>query len=55
MIDDFNRKILSITIDTSLPSSGVICELEQVIDWRGKPEKIRLDNGLEFIAEKLKD
>lgn len=54
IIDDFNREILNINIDTSLQSARVVCELEQLIDWRGKPEKIRVDNGPEFIGEKLK-
>lgn len=39
IIDDFNREILDITIDTSLPSARVVSQLEQLIDWRGKPEK----------------
>lgn len=54
IIDDFNREILTITIDTSLPSSKVISQLKQLVEWRGKPDKIRVDNGPEFIAEKLK-
>lgn len=50
VIDDFNREALNITLDTSLTSSRVIRELEKLIEWRGKPEKIRVDNGPEFIA-----
>lgn len=53
VIDDFNREALNITLDTSLTSSRVIRELEKVIEWRGKPEKIRVDNGPEFIANSL--
>lgn len=50
IIDDFNREILSISVDTSLPPARVISELEQLVEWRGKPDKIRVDNGPEFIA-----
>ena len=53
VIDDFNREALNITIDTSLNSRRVIRELDQLIDWRGKPERIRVDNGPEFIANAL--
>lgn len=55
IIDDFNREVLSIVIDSSLPSTRVIRELNQVIDWRGCPERIRVDNGPEFIANKLQE
>src|SRR5690242_8432735 len=44
MVDDFNREVLNITIDTSLSNKRVIRELNQFTDWRGKPEKIRGDN-----------
>ena len=53
MIDDFNREALNITLDTSLPSVRIIRELEQLIEWRRKPEQIRVDNGPEFIAAKM--
>ena len=39
IIDDFNKEILNITIDTSLPSTKVVSQLEQLIEWRGSPEK----------------
>ncbi len=53
VIDDFNREALNITIDTSLPAQRVIRELEQLIAWRGKPERLRMDNGPEFIAHAM--
>jgi putative transposase len=54
VIDDFNRESLNITLDTSISSQRVIRELEWLIEWRGEPERIRVDNGPEFIAEALK-
>ncbi|GAA0884582.1 hypothetical protein GCM10009120_31800 [Sphingobacterium siyangense subsp. cladoniae] len=53
IIDDFNREALSITVDTSLPATRVVKELEKLVEWRGKPECIRSDNGPEFLAEVL--
>ena len=53
VIDDYNREALNITLDTSLPSVRVIRELEQLIEWRGKPEQFRVDNGPECIAAKM--
>ena len=55
VLDDFNREALNITIDTSLTSRRVIRELNKLIDWRGKPENIRMDNGPEFIANALEE
>jgi putative transposase len=53
LIDDFNREVLAIEADTSLPALRVIRVLEQVIYWRGKPNFIRVDNGPEFISNTL--
>tara|TARA_Y100000296_G_scaffold53765_1_gene61586 strand:+ start:336 stop:1136 length:801 start_codon:yes stop_codon:yes gene_type:complete len=53
IIDDYNREGLGIEIDFSLPSSRVIRKLEQIIQWRGKPSMIRVDNGPEYISGAL--
>jgi putative transposase len=55
IIDDYNREVLNITIDTSLNSKRVIRELEQLVSWRGIPDRIRVDNGPEFISERLSE
>lgn len=51
IMDDYNRELCWIEIDLSLPSSRVIEVLAQVIEQRGIPQKIRVDNGPEFISK----
>jgi putative transposase len=53
IIDDFNREVLSIETDTSLPAQRVIRCLEELAVIRGLPKMIRVDNGPEFISDKL--
>jgi len=53
VIDDYNREGLAIDVDLSIPSARVIRALEQIIEWRGKPAAIRMDNGPEYIAQTL--
>jgi len=53
IIDDFNRAILGIEIDRSLPTERVTRKLDCIAEWRGYPKKIRMDNGPEFISHKL--
>eukprot|EP01037_Dinobryon_pediforme_P019755 gene19755-20225_t len=53
VLDDFNREGLGIEVDFSLPTERVIRSLDQIIEWRGKPETIRVDNGPEYISGKL--
>ena len=53
IIDDFNREALSISIDTSLLSGRVIRELNKLVEWRGKPDKVRSDNGPELISSAI--
>jgi len=53
LIDDFNREVLAVEADTSLPAKRVVRVLERVIWERGKPSFIRVDNGPEFISSTL--
>ena len=53
VIDDYNRQVLWIETDTSLPAQRVIRVLENLKASRGLPEMIRVDNGPEFISRKL--
>ena len=54
VLDDFNREGLGIEVDFSLPAERVIRSLDRIIEWRGKPGAIRVDNGPEYISAKLK-
>jgi len=53
IIDDYNRESLAIEIDTSLPSLRVIRTLQRLIELKTKPQMIRVDNGPEFISDRL--
>ena len=55
IIDDYNREALAMEVSFSFPAERVIEILSQCIEWRGKPRKIRSDNGTEFIAHKTKE
>ena len=53
IVDDYNREVLSVETDLSLPAVRLIRVLEQLKSYRGLPEMIRVDNGPEFISHKL--
>jgi putative transposase len=55
VLDDFNREGLGIEVDFSLPTERVIRCLNHIIEWRGKPHIIRVDNGPGYVSAKLMD
>lgn len=55
VLDDYNREGLGIEIDFSFPSERVIRSLDQIIEWRGQPAKIRCDNGPEYNSAVLQN
>ena len=55
ILDDYNREILAIEASTSIPSVAVVRVLEDLINWRGKPKMIRVDNGPEFTSTIFSD
>lgn len=53
IIDDYNREMLTMEVDFSLPAQRVIRVLEFLELVRGLPKMIRVDNGPEFISKQL--
>ncbi len=53
VLDDFNHEGLDIEVDFSLLAERVVHSLNWIIEWRGKPLIIRVDNGPEYISGKL--
>ena len=50
IVDTFTRECLALEVDTCLPSRRVTRALDAVIAQRGKPERIRMDNGSELTS-----
>ena len=53
VIDDYNRELLAIEIDMSLPAQRIIRVLDRIAAYRGYPKRLRQDNGPEFISHTL--
>jgi putative transposase len=51
VVDDFNREVLAIEVDTSLTSTRLIRVFEHLRTERGLPQVLRTDNGPEFLGE----
>ena len=52
---DVETEMTMIDVNFSLPAEKVIRSLDRIIEWRGKPSTIRVDNGPEYISGKLMD
>ena len=51
VLDEGVREALDIVIDTSIPGARVVRTLDRLVEWRGKPDAIRVDNGPEYISQ----
>jgi putative transposase len=50
VIDDCTRESLAVWCDYSIPGEKVTKVLDQIVQDRGKPQQIRVDNGPEFTG-----
>jgi putative transposase len=50
VIDDFNREVVHIEIDTSITGRRLIRVFERLRVERGLPDVVRVDNGPEFLS-----
>ena len=53
VVDDFTRECLAIEVDTSLSGERVTRVLDRLIERRGQPESLVMDNGPEFASRAL--
>jgi len=53
IIDDYSRECPAIEVDTSLGGRRVVGVLEKLVEIRGLPEVITMDNGPEFTGKVL--
>lgn len=51
IIDDYNREICWLEIAMSITAENVVRVIDYIIEQRGKPQQLRVDNGPEFISE----
>lgn len=53
ILDDYNRQVLAIEVDSSIPAQRVVRVLERLKEVRGLPKMIRVDNGPEFVSKMM--
>lgn len=50
-VDDFNRELGHMEVDTSIPSARLVRIFEQIQSQRELPQVLRTDHGPEFLGE----
>jgi len=53
VVEDWNREVLGIEVDFSLPAARVVALLTILVGRHGVPARIRVDNGPELISQVL--
>ena len=53
LVDNFTRESLAIEVAWRLGGHGVVATLMQVVEEKGLPKSIRIDNGPEFTSKAL--
>jgi putative transposase len=52
-MEDWNREVLGMEVDFSLPARRVVALLTTLVSRYGTPARIRVDNGPELISQLL--
>ncbi|MGI4742435.1 MAG: DDE-type integrase/transposase/recombinase [Janthinobacterium lividum] len=55
VLDDYNRQLLGVEVDFSLPAARVVQVLTRLVECQGRPTQLRTDNGPEFISARLSE
>ena len=53
VLDDYNRQLLGVEIDFSLPAARIVQVLARLVECHGRPAQLRTDNGPVFISARL--
>lgn len=53
IVDTYTRECMTVEADTSLPGFRAVRILERIVELKGLPSSIRVDNGPEFISKVL--
>ena len=55
VVEDWNREVLGLEVDFSLPAVRAVRLLTELVARHGAPARLRVDNGPELISQVLQD